>query len=189
MRKNRWVIFALLMFILLTVSVCFLPIHDLPDDNVYTIDAAQLAEMRGCILGTNEGSYDLEVQYRIQSFEEDGVALTAHAAFTFPVGLAPEEVEISSGYTTYNQKKFTLLQKLLRKSAETQVLEQDSRSLMADYESYSQTGEVGISGVGTFVYPDLYQYPFTYVELPVQVSFMLNDHTYTLETSIRVTFE
>jgi len=188
MRKNRWFI-ILLLVIFLTASVCFFPVRDLPKDNVYTIDTAQLAETRGCILGTNEGAYDLEVQYRIQSFEEDGAALTAHAAFTFPVGLAPEEVEIRSGYTTYNQKKFTLLQKLLGKSAETLVLEQDSQSLMPDYETYSQTGEVGISGVGTFVYPDLYQHPFTYMELPVQVFFTRNGQTYTLETNICVVFE
>lgn len=188
MRKNRWII-ILLLVILLTVGVCFFPVHDLPKDTVYTIDAVQLAKTRGCILGTNEGSYDLEVQYRIQSMEENGSALTAHAAFTFPDGLAPEDVEIRSGYTTHNQKKFTLLQKLLGKSAETQVVEQDFQSFMPDYESYCQTGETGISGVGTFVYPNLYQHPFTYVELPVQVCFTRNGQTYTLETSIRVTFE
>lgn len=187
MRKNRWFILVLILFT--AVSVCFFSVDDLPKDNVYTIDAAQLAETRGYILGSNEGAYDLEVQYRIQSFEENGSALTAHAAFTFPGELAPEDVEIRTGYTTYNQKKFTLLQKLLGKSAETQVVEQDSQSFMPDYESYSQTGEVGISGVGTFVYPDLYQHPFTYTELPVQVCFTRNGQTYTLETNIRVTFE
>ena len=187
MRKNRR--FILVLILLSAVSVCFFPVDDLPKDNVYTIDASQLAETRGYILGSNEGAYDLEVQYCIQSFEENGSALTAHAAFTFPDGLAPEDVEIRSGYTTHNQKKFTLLQKLLGKSAETQVVEQDFQSFMPDYESYCQTGEIGISGVGTFVYPDLYQYPFTYVELPVQVCFTRNGQTYTLETSIRVTFE